>query len=68
MYADWREPTTRLLLRGSALLTRTALRLAQVRPRSERSIVEFHAERGAEGGTLFVNGQRVGMLTGVRRL
>lgn len=68
MYADWRKPTTRLLLRGSALLTRTALRLAQVRPRQERAVLEFQSEHGADGGTLFVNGQRIGTLSGVQRL
>lgn len=68
MHADWRKPTTRLLLRGSALLTRTALRLARVRPRHERPCVEFQAEPGAQGGTLYIDGQRIGTLSGVHRL
>jgi hypothetical protein len=59
-----------LLLHGASLgLAALAARLvaAPARPRAEPCI-EFHAEAGAPEGALYVDGELVGWLIGVRRL
>lgn len=60
------------LLRASRLLAQAADALAAPRPRRSadpaESRLEFHAEAGAPEGALYVDGELVGRLAGVRRL
>ncbi|MEF7615020.1 hypothetical protein V4F39_13950 [Aquincola sp. MAHUQ-54] len=58
-----------LLLQASRGLARAARALAAAPPRApaERQL-EFYAEAGAPEGALFVDGELVGRLAGVRRL
>ncbi|HEU4460946.1 MAG TPA: hypothetical protein VFR90_17630 [Methylibium sp.] len=89
---QWSPPTrgprrtaVTLLLRASALLVRTAVRLQQPTsgpplrlarsgavaadlPGEDARSREFHAEAGAPEGALYVGGQLVGRLPGVKRL
>jgi len=73
LFSDlWRRFAARLLRGASAALARQARQVA--RPLHERqrrlpaqSQVEFHAEAGAPGGALFIDGELVGYLD-VRRL
>jgi hypothetical protein len=64
-----RRGAARLLRAASRALDRQAAALAAPRvaalPDLDR---EFHAEAGAPEGALYVNGQLVGLLPGVRRL
>ena len=58
---------------ASRALHALALRLAQAEsarpaPRGLVPLLEFHAEAGAPEGALFVDGQLVAHLSGVRRL
>ena len=59
------------LASAGALLARLAVRLAAPRkqpPLTADPRFEFHAEAGAPEGALYVDGQLVGRLPGVRRL
>lgn len=60
------------LLAASALLDRLARRLAAAADRRSGAFadpaVEFHAQAGAPEGALYVDGQLVGWLQGVKRL
>ena len=65
-----REVAAALLRALGASLDRLAVKLAvaeQPVPTVE-PLYEFHAEAGAPEGALYVNGQRVGTLVGVKRL
>ena len=60
-----------VLASAGAVLGRLAIRLAAPRKLSMPSAdprFEFHAEAGAPEGALYVDGQLVGRLPGVRRL
>ena len=70
----WGDRLLRLSARG---LRRTGASLARLARRwhlrsevavQQQPVFEFHAEAGAPEGALFVDGQRVGVLEGVRRL
>ncbi len=66
------SPTRRAaaaLLHGASLaLSALARRLVAVQARRAEPLLEFHAEAGAPEGALYVDGQLVGYVTGVRRL
>ncbi len=72
-----RRPSARRLLAGAlrsasvalARLSRSlaAAERARERPPAER-VLEFYAEAGAPEGALYVDGQLVGFLPGVKRL
>lgn len=55
---------------ASAVLARMARRVAatRVRARSVDPVLEFYAEAGAPEGALYLDGQLVGHIEGVRRL
>jgi hypothetical protein len=61
-----------VLHRGAALLADWAQRLAAQAARTEppraQARLEFHAESGAPEGALYLDGQLIGWLSGVRRL
>lgn len=57
-----------LLQRASTALSGLAMRLAATPPRRAPPVLEFHADAGAPEGALYVDGQLVGYLDGVRRL
>ncbi len=71
---SWTDRVRRLVARG---LRRAGASLAQLARQWSRTseeavpqqpVFEFYAEAGAPEGALFVDGQRVGVLEGVRRL
>ncbi len=72
----WTHPARRaaaLALRSaSATLARLARRVAvpafAVRPEARPPVFEFHADAGAPEGALYIDGQLVGWLSGVKRL
>lgn len=66
--ARWRRRLARGLRVGAHGLARWARRLAPARGAAADPLVEFYAEAGAPEGALFVDGQRVGVLPGVKRL
>lgn len=57
---------------ASQLLSQMARQLAttpaQYRPDASAPVLEFHAEAGAPEGALYVDGQLVAALPGIRRL
>lgn len=55
---------------ASAALARLSRRLAQPAARSAQTVpqLEFYAEAGAPEGALYLDGQLVGWVSGVRRL
>mgnify|MGYP000093563974 CR=1 FL=1 len=54
---------------ASALLARLARRLSMTAPRQRFDAqLEFYAEAGAPEGALYLDGQLVGWLSGVKRL
>lgn len=66
-----RRVAAALLRRASRALSRLAHRLgapAAAPAARPLPLVEFHAEAGAPEGALYVDGQLVGWLDGVRRL
>lgn len=66
-----RQWLARLLRQSSRLLARLARQMAWMPPnrRVQRALeLEFHAEAGAPEGALYVDGQLVGYLPGVKRL
>ena len=65
-----REAAAALLRAVGASLDRLAMRLAHVEEAAPATepVFEFYAEAGAPEGALYVNGQRVGTLVGVKRL
>jgi hypothetical protein len=76
LYAP-RRPSVRLLLAGvlrsiSVALARLARGLAAAERARTRTpaetVLEFYAEAGAPEGALYVDGQLVGFLPGVKRL
>lgn len=66
-----RHGAARALQLASRVLARLAWQLGRTprrrRPASE-PMLEFHAEAGAPEGALYVDGELVGLLPGVRRL
>ncbi len=67
-----RQAAARLLRLASKMLARLARRL-HVRVRAEpmpavEPVLEFYAEAGAPEGALYLDGQRIGVLSGVTRL
>ena len=72
----WAYPARRaaalVLHAASATLARLARRLAvpraTVRTAARPPVIEFHAEAGAPEGALYLDGQLVGWLSGVKRL
>jgi hypothetical protein len=60
-----------LLLQASRLLARSARSLAAPRPRPQPPAprcLEFYAEAGAPEGALYLDGELIGVVDGVRRL
>jgi len=68
--ADWARRAAAALLRvASAALARLARRLAAPRrPVGGPAQLEFYAEAGAPEGALYLDGELVGWLAGVKRL
>lgn len=64
----WRRHLARTLRLSGRGLTRWARRWAPAAPVAAEPFIEFYAEAGAPEGALFVDGQRVGVLEGVKRL
>lgn len=67
-----RHAAARALGAASMLLGRLAAALSAAHPRAAARglppVLEFHAEAGAPEGALYLNGELVGRLHGVRRL
>ena len=64
-----RRLAARLLRKASAVLARLSRRLAEPAPLGRPAPhLEFHTEVGAPEGALYIDGQLVGWLTGVKRL
>lgn len=63
-----RHASAAFLRRASAALSALAAHLAATPPRRGPPVIEFHAEAGAPEGALYVDGQLVGYVAGVRRL
>ncbi|MEZ0306286.1 MAG: hypothetical protein ACAH21_00070 [Ramlibacter sp.] len=60
-----------ILQTGSHMLTRLAVRVSESRAAVPPQTVEFHAlygDAGAPEGALYVNGELVGWIEGVKRL
>jgi hypothetical protein len=64
----WRLRLAQALLRASALLTRLADAVGQLRAARRRPELEFYAEAGAPEGALYADGRLVGTLHGITRL
>ena len=68
----WTHPARRAaaaaLRTASAVLARLAHRVAIPPPKPRPRVLEFYAEAGAPEGALYMDGELVGWLPGVRRL
>ena len=69
VHEAWRYRFAAVLRGASRLLTQLAEQIERARrARRSRPELEFYAEAGAPEGALYMDGQRVGTLQGVRRL
>lgn len=67
--AGARQVAYRLLRGASAVLARLARQLAVHPPARRRDVqLEYHADAGAPEGALYVDGQLVGFVDGVKRI
>jgi hypothetical protein len=68
--SPWRRAVAVALRQSSRLLTRLARQLAMHHPKAVMRApeLEFYAESGAPEGALYVDGELVGYLPGVKRL
>jgi hypothetical protein len=68
--SPWRRALAVALRQSSRLMTRLARRLSMQHPRAAMRApeLEFYAESGAPEGALYIDGELVGYLPGVKRL